>query len=1048
MSSAQGPKQDINIRMMPRMVHMDWSNELRMAGWHGGHPKHLWTSLGPSQAAKIDLSPDLSMVKAYIAWRVTLDHDTIVPDAMAGFGYEQFRKDQERLAKVVASWPDENPSSQVKQELADDWYVEEKKSSSKAKAKAKADNKTIRDKCMGLPFLEKLLLQDAEVQFGRLVVEEVKSKVKEAGEGDQSSDPTTAVESMAILFEGVHDQWVSSVSRPKTTLAAALQAAGTCFACMRVGESNRPTVGAARDARRAINSFAKEKGVCGDLSNAMLTLKMGVEATNASLAHSRAGIEDTNARGILVAAEVALEQKLAPHASSIVDWVKASCGQEPSGFSGLSGIFVEVQRLVMAAMGSLVRFSAVGLEAACGSIVGGLTNCVLVMQAAEFGFLFKLHNALGEQVSKVTNHLAVSDVAEAGDKQLEMEPTVCADQDQGDGALGGAMELGCVASELTALTEAAKSLKMPFAEFGATITDLLKKLVRCMEALHKRASGDETIDLILETSRVALREHCENLETTELCLDYIAGASELLLLDKLGQSLENGTTMQEFHDMLCNFCKTHTERSGGFMLKVTDGFDSADTLDCGTFEAVMAGFTSTVGQQLYDKHCHQKIKQCFERLQKNSVEVSMVNPEVLKDSAPDKKLAFLIRAPALQDLLLDSLSLEGAESDEKAFEGLDHNQALGFLKKFVEIIGVEAVVVPGSSHPDSEVIDGGMPTELALFYGDIACATTDLSIVAAHLHRDLLLVAASGGLVTQVEVHGPIAYELNLFKLTLSRLDKAINCEFCLACEKSSWRLPVSLSSVREWACCMGVLGGDLQTLWLRQVSCVFQAQSSLCAGAVPSWTACFDGEVFLRPVASKLLEGKFNSVVGAHNSLHQLMARLGSAATLLGISPRLQDNAETLQAVRIAFDNMSRASLASVVVLAAELVLKFERDASGSQGARSFLSRYARSAYPTLPEVLWTELEGIAAHVRQPADGERQADRHDTLPASSPWSKAPPPSASSPSASTSAPQASRKRPPSETDSAGASKTSPANIHKRTASATLVFSASKQPRRE
>lgn len=33
-----------------------------------------------------------------------------------------------------------------------------------------------------MPFLEKLLAEDAELQDGRLVVEEVKSEIKEAGE--------------------------------------------------------------------------------------------------------------------------------------------------------------------------------------------------------------------------------------------------------------------------------------------------------------------------------------------------------------------------------------------------------------------------------------------------------------------------------------------------------------------------------------------------------------------------------------------------------------------------------------------------------------------------------------------------------------------------------------------------------------------------------------------------------------------------------------------------------------------------------------------------
>lgn len=112
--------------------------------------------------------------------------------------------------------------------------------------------------------MEKLLAEDAELQDGRLVVEEVKLKIKEASE-EQTDDNSTAIESMVILCEGVHDQWVSSVAQPKSALSKALEAAGTCIACVKEGEGNRPTLAAAREACQAILAFVKQKGVCGDL---------------------------------------------------------------------------------------------------------------------------------------------------------------------------------------------------------------------------------------------------------------------------------------------------------------------------------------------------------------------------------------------------------------------------------------------------------------------------------------------------------------------------------------------------------------------------------------------------------------------------------------------------------------------------------------------------------------------------------------------------------------------------------------------------------------
>lgn len=68
-----------------------------------------------------------------------------------------------------------------------------------------------------------------------------------------------------ILCERVHDQWVSSLGQPKSALSDALEATGTCIACVKEGEGNRPTVAAAREARQAILAFEKQKGVCGDV---------------------------------------------------------------------------------------------------------------------------------------------------------------------------------------------------------------------------------------------------------------------------------------------------------------------------------------------------------------------------------------------------------------------------------------------------------------------------------------------------------------------------------------------------------------------------------------------------------------------------------------------------------------------------------------------------------------------------------------------------------------------------------------------------------------
>lgn len=128
-----------------------------------------------------------------------------------------------------------------------------------------------------------------------------------------------------------------------------------------------------------------------------------------------------------------------------------------------------------------------------------------------------------------------------------------------------------------------------------------------------------------------------------------------------------------------------------------------------------------------------------------------------------------------------------------------------------------------------------------------------------------------------------------------------------------------------------------------------------------------------LEPLATKVLGGKLPILMSAHNTLHTLMSRFAASASMLSVSPRLQDNPETIESARVSFDTLGRANQASIVVMATDILTKFQSNGSGIAGAKAFLQKYKRADFLMLPQTLWVELESIAAHGEEAAASEER---------------------------------------------------------------------------
>lgn len=275
----------------------------------------------------------------------------------------------------------------------------------------------------------------------------------------------------------------------------------------------------------------------------------------------------------------------------------------------------------------------------------------------------------------------------------------------------------------------------------------------------------------------------------------------------------------------------------------------------------------------------------------------------------------------------------------------------------------------------------------------------------------------------------------------MSAFDAEVNSKAALNLERTGWQLNQSVSSFREWSKAMGPFGGQVVRHWLGHVARALKVQSESCSAAILAWNAAFEGGKLLDTVAGKMLGGRLSAIIGAHNDLHGLMSMLGTVAAHLGVAPRMQDNPEAIESVRVAFDIMSKASQGSVAVLAVDIILQFQRDATGAAAAKQFLSKYRRQDYEALPSVLWSELGAIASHATALAGP--VATEPKCSPTKSSASTTAPSPASAKKVSSSAASVQHAAPSCGASSGSQVGASPASCKKRSAP-SVVFSSAKK----
>lgn len=205
-----------------------------------------------------------------------------------------------------------------------------------------------------------------------------------------------------------------------------------------------------------------------------------------------------------------------------------------------------------------------------------------------------------------------------------------------------------------------------------------------------------------------------------------------------------------------------------------------------------------------------------------------------------------------------------------------------------------------------------------------------------------------------------ITFCLQLFKVAVVELDSQLMCANAYLIESQGWALKAPLALVRAWRACMSAFGGKCLDTILIIYTQFLDAATASSRAVCPDWKAAFDKDTVNMPLLNKMMSNRLDSIVAAHTALHKLMAAIGSSATALRVTPRLQDHGATAQHIAIALNCLSNASQSAVICMGRTLIEQGAVDPKMAKCAADFMTKH-KGPNPDIPMAFWGELEMVA---------------------------------------------------------------------------------------
>ena len=263
--------------------------------------------------------------------------------------------------------------------------------------------------------------------------------------------------------------------------------------------------------------------------------------------------------------------------------------------------------------------------------------------------------------------------------------------------------------------------------------------------------------------------------------------------------------------------------------------------------------------------------------------------------------------------------------------------------------------------PDGEDVPDGVVVscEVGLFVLKMTCAIKDVVACAAIVHKNLMSTQGQKQRDDRDRIYGFVTNAIFYLKKSSVKLHELVGESNSIEVESSGLKFPNPVAHVRQWASNASSFAARSVDMLLDIFAAFLAKSTEDCKKVCPAWEAIMrkDGSLDYE-LASKIMRPNMVKVVDAHNVIFSNIRRMSVCATMLEISPRLQEHKTTAAAVAMSQAELSRASQVSIMILGINLIFDFEGDVAGPKKAEAFIEAHKTPKNADVPEGFWRELE------------------------------------------------------------------------------------------
>lgn len=353
-----------------------------------------------------------------------------------------------------------------------------------------------------------------------------------------------------------------------------------------------------------------------------------------------------------------------------------------------------------------------------------------------------------------------------------------------------------------------------------------------------------------------------------------------------------------------------------------------------------------------------------------SVNVRTIYGTVLQDKAIEEILPSLLEGACVEAIAAAREKFERVDdADSMALIATaPHNVARHRLENFVEAAGLSQLEVQCKIFAETDI-----SASHALCAASLACVVSDFASVASCLHLNFLRQWKGQEPMADAELFGWCVEAVCALQQLSSSLGEMVLSNDALSIEKANVRMATSVAVIREWQVCMQTFVNRVLRHVLEAFVCTIKAATASARSATPAWEACVENGKLNIAMTTKMMSGKLEAIVQAHNRLHMLLSKLNAAAKAMAVAPRLQAHEVTAEPIAVALATMNSATVAATIARGVE-ILALAGEPTGPSQAADFMRCHLNERTKCLPKNFWAEFEAMRSLLPQSRGSEAQA--------------------------------------------------------------------------